>query len=495
MHIAALLLLNLCAHFIPLERAGYQPDDYFHVALGRGFALAHSAPAIDFESLDRPLNKALTLFSSRVFGLDTAYQAPLVLAGSSLLLVTVYLFLAELLDDRRAALVASGLYCLLPNKLELYGTKMYALYNGFLALYVLSVWLYLRVLRTGGRRLLIASVAAYAAAIASHEIGFLLPLVLLALGRTRTPHASPSIGWFALPAGVYALVRLIALTGAMPGLVTRPVEWASIATNVVYAVPNHYLGRYVARAAAYGIAGLGEMSTPWLACALLVDAGLVAWVYWRLRGAAAATPQQPWVGSLLLAAAALIAPACLHSVQGRHTALASIPLCVMGGGYLARLGSRATRAGLLAILLLVSQGDGWHNVVAGRITRAIFSSLEQHAAEIGRAERVLVDCRSFADAIPYTWGERERNVLHYYYAVPVLGSWGLEAMVALATGQSRQVVACASAPEQQGALLVCTEHFAPPGPERTLRVPRKGTFVLEFGRVYPRGFDPRNGRP
>src|SRR5262245_46270518 len=173
--LGVLCALNTVAHFVPFERAALAPDDYMYLA-------HHAAP--DFETLvretaanrHRPVNHAFLIAQAGLVGDSPGSALLLVFASTTVLLAAAYLLCEEVLGGPDRAFVAAAIFCLLPQKAEVYHTAVFANVNLVTAVYVLGLALFVVHARVGRPATLFASVAAYGVAIFWYEVGFFLPL-------------------------------------------------------------------------------------------------------------------------------------------------------------------------------------------------------------------------------------------------------------------------------------------------------------------------------
>jgi hypothetical protein len=489
---AFLLVLNLIAHFVPFERTGHHPDHYSMLVVIRGrtwpeiLTLALHAP-------DRPLNCVMAYSLARLFGSDSAAQVVPVFLSSGLLAVIVYLLLRDLLADRRQALVGAVVYVLLPNRLELYGSLIYASMNICFCLYLMSLLQFLRFVKDGRHAHLFLALTAYAAAIFCYELGFFLPLVLLAVACVYDSRRVREAAWFFLPAMFYLVYRFTLGFGLYHSH-PRVVDLGAVVPNVLWRIPNQFLGRYALRSVAYGLKGFTAMEAPAFSVALAADFALLALaVRFVGRRELGPLPREALRIAVVIFAAFLL-PSALYSVDGRHTGLASVGFALAAVAVLSRLGRywRHASVALLLALLPVSQGTAWNQIVAGRINHAVLQTIREHRDEIRHSARVVFDSRSFADRIGYTWGETKTNVFNYYWGVP-LAPWGMTSMVRLVLEEKKPVYVATTALETVGGRVLF--QVRPRGPDEPypLRVvPLEGTFIIDVRRVFGTGFI--NGR-
>jgi hypothetical protein len=480
-----LIAIVLLAHFVPPERSAPSPDDLSTALQIRSNGLAQFLRSVALAP-QRPLTHVLLVLET-AWTREEPWRGTLLLAGMAVLVCLVaHALFRELLRNDDLAFVATITYALLPNKLELYHTSMYAVLMVMHLMQMGAALLFLRALRLGSPVSLIAALMAYVAGCLMTETAVFLPLALAGWATALRLPRIRWVYWFAAPFLMITVLYLTAL--GQPPLLggTRVIQWARIPYNVFVVAPQFFFGRFMARAVLYGVTQFRYMETPWLAVALCLDAlALVAAWRWISR-----TPLPVPSTRLLYASAAatalLLIPNMLYFIEDRHVALADLGFALLLLP-LAGLGRRVPAAAAMALtsLLAVAQGNAWNHVVACRINDALQRAVDERSSEVASARVVVFDLASFMNRIPYTWGERGHNPLATYYGAQVFAPWGLSSVVGLAGGRGR-VIASPVPVVRRGD----SWEFAGWGSSGTLQhAPVAGTLVIGYRDVYPCGFD------
>ena len=371
-HTAVLVLVNLLAHFLPFERAmGRSHDDlaFYVTLLGLN---GMSIPAFLIKEMavpDRPLQVCVYLLQL-IVGRHDVMVVTMVFLTSSLLACAVYLLLRQLLEHPSLAFLGALVYLVLPNKLELYHTLDYANQNMVYTVYVASFFLFIIFTNTARARWLWCSLCAYTIAIFWYELGFFLPFALGAYTWWFRRKAVPYVGWFFLPALAYALWRLDAFGLLEHSYTARPIMWHSMVSNTLLMLPQHYVGRFMAKSLLYGWYRFPTIEQPWLTLIVLGDAiGLLMLARWIKVQTLPRVPLKI-VAFTLFSALVLVIPATFYwGVLTRHTALASIAVPVLAVAVISALPAsrRGFLVGLLGIFIVACQGTAWSQVVACRL--------------------------------------------------------------------------------------------------------------------------------
>lgn len=483
-------MLNIFAHFLPFERSAFAPDDYTFLWHAKGMSIKEivlEAP----KYTDRPMLYLFGFMLQKALNLNATAGLILVFLSSTLLAFAVFLILREFLENQFLAGLGTCFYLLLPNKLEMFHTVVYVAFNVVYLIYVLSFLLFIYFVKSNKRTFLFLSLLLYAIAVFWYEVGFFLPVVLLVYCFIYRKDKISATFLFLAPAIFYVIFRI---TGAF-GLVgseaigTREMSFTNIFYNIFVMLPNHYFGRYMARAALYGIYRFPTIEMPWPALFAVADTVLlVLFAKWLSR------MQLPKVKLkiVFLAVAMFIlflVPNFFYLIESRHTTLSSVGftiICIAALNILGRFW-RYFVVIIFALFLVISQGTSWNQVVACRLNNAVFEYLVEHKNDIEASERVLIDQRSFADNIPYTWGEKTGNTLDCYWGMQAFAPWGLNAMVPLAVGQKKMTDVAKARPK---VLKDKIEYEAQvDGPyTKTSVMPRNGTFIVDYEKVYEGGF-------
>lgn len=479
-----LLLFHTTAHYLPFERAALAPDDYaLLVAMGAG-------PASDWREAPRhdrgrPLNWAFLRLQAHVVGDNPSAGLALLFGVSLLSLLAAGSLFQALFGDRRLTLLASVLFVALPHGTEIHHTAIYANVHVALAAYMGSLALLVGFVRSGSRGRLALGLVLYGVGVFWYEVGFFAPAVLLTV-PAPTPRRRGAIVACAVVALAYLIYRYVPAAHGVPQ--GPPPLAVGLSPRTFILLLHHYGGFFAVRNTAYGLLGLLRLPWALLAAFALTDA-LAVLACLRLMRDLPRPPVRPLVGLGSALLIAFVLPVLLQrngTVGGRHLVLPSLGLILL----LLAVRSRSRRLGesLVTITLggglLLSQGTTWHQVLACRLNAAVYDALQRSRGELAEARVVLVDRRSFVDAIPAAWWRPPHELLNTYYGAQAFEDWGLRAMVRLAAGRpDLEVVQLAESPRQMGDAWEVVEG-SPTGSRaferRFRRMPVEGSFVLDL---------------
>ena len=434
-----LVILNITAHFMPLERAALAPDNYVMLIRSQ----EESGSFLNYAN--RPLCYLFLRAQSVLAGDNAGYGFALLLASNALLLISVFLLLNELLQDEVSAFFAGVIFCLLPNTLEIYHTAIYVNINFALSAYVLCLLFYLKYLSSGKASDIAVSLALYATGIFWYEPGFFTPLIMFIAALMLNRKKALSCLMYLPLSLFYAIFRF---TGAF-GFALRPGESHAVSVSVIpfnlLELLHHYAGRYMVRSVLYGIYKFRSIEMPWL---IFMCAAGIAVIMFTVNLIRKQEFPKVRADALVIACAicvSWIAPILLNGqggVGGRHLALPSIGLSVIALWLFSMIkrGKPAVAAVIMVVLLAVSQGNAWSQAVACRINASVYEYMKENSPQLKEARSVVIDTRSFAENIPFTLVPQDSNVLNTYYGAQAFEGWGLKGMVKLVTKQNAKDV-------------------------------------------------------
>ncbi len=495
--VLAVVGLNLLAHFLPFERAAWSGDDFQYLAVSSWQARWDLVRDHLTTALRRPLEVSHQVLHWGIGENQLLWVAPLFLAAS-LFAVSVYFVMRELLGDPRLSLACAMLYVLLPNKAQLYSYVAYTHINAVYTFTAASLAFFLAYLRTSRRTWLWASLACYTLTLFWYELGFFLPLVLAATAALYGKKKMGACLFFLLPILLNVLWRAGVLLGQDFLLKPEWVGGTALWPKFIDGAGSLYFGRQMLKFLLYGLGRFPSMDLPWLAALTAADALVLGGMYRWLRK----KPLPPVPGRALGVAAAawifLMIPAAMgHGILDRHTGLSSIGFAVfLAAAARFATGSRPVLlAAFLTLLsgvgLVVCQTTAWNQVVSCRINHAVLETLREKRQALGSLRRtglVLIDQYSFSEKIPYTWVKDPHNHLDTYWGVGGMAGEGYGGYVSWVAGKRKRVEIVRSPIRAEGSALTFEAYN--PGTYQFDRrsVPRKGTLLIDYAAVYPRGF-------
>jgi len=496
--LAFLALLNLAAHFLPPERASLGPDDYVFLDRAARMEVSDILTA-SLKVSDRPLNYLASMLQAKLIKDNPAKAFWLLVLTSTLLLFAVFFFFARLLKERGLAFILSILFCLIPNKFEVYQNSVFLNLNLAITAALLSLTLFLCFAESRRKYLLFISICAYLVSIFWYAVGFFIPaMVLLYCLIFRKDLMKFSL--FYIFTGIFYLAYRY--SGGF-GFADQVLEGYRVQFSLIPWIPSsdlfrHYFGRYMLRNIIYGAYGFFSMEKPWLAALAAVDLLFLGLFHGYLsRG----LPERPPKKMLLFLAGIFIlflSPFLLHKgggIASRYLLLPSIPVAVFiyWGFTVSKKFTKNLLVAFFGITLVISQGDSGIQVVASRINASIYQALGENKDRLLNSRYVVLDSKSLMENINFTILKNTNNIFETYYGVQVFHQAELSSMVNLITGNKEsEFYIAASQIEKTGNqdIKFSVKEVGGYGviQYRSVKLPQADVFVVGYAEIYKNGF-------
>lgn len=499
--IALLIIFNMLFHFVPFERASIAPDTYACLVDAKEAGLMNmSYYLLIFPH--RPLNHLILDIQSKLAEDNPRVGLLLVFLSSSFILLTIFFLLNKLFNDSFFALLGSIIYSLLPNTLEIYHNTIFFNINLAIGLYILSLILFLYFSDKHSKLFFIVSITIYSLVIFWYEVGFFLPIVLILycfiFNKKRSIKYASA---FIVPAMIYLVMRVTSVFG-LGNASSSPHQISLLGIGPSFIELFHsYFGRYMVRSILYGIYKFLSIEQPLLTFIIFLDVILLICLFIWLR-----KKDLTKIDNRLLLLSSIIFIAFLMpnfinktgAIAGRHLILPSIGIVIFVIWLLekARRYWRVIFLSFVTLTLIVCQGNAWTQVVACRINGAVYSTLREMKDELSKANNIIIDTRSFADNIPFTWIERDFNVLNTYYGAQTFENWGLLSMASLVLENNRTPVYIATESPRINKNGLLEFAVSEVGGHRSISkvkvtLPEEKAVIIDFKSVYREGY--RNG--
>lgn len=436
--IILLIILNLCAHFLPFERKSLAPDSYSAIVSLKDHPPAGSLLHYLLSDPKRPVTNFLVNLMSKLTGDNPIPALWLVFLTSTGVLIAAYFLFKLLLADDFMAFIAAIIFCLLPNKLESFHNSIAFNINAAFIIYILALIFFIEWIKKNKTVLLWASFTCYTIGIFWYEVGFFMPVIILIyvllFGKKNQ---LKSALYFFIPAVAYFLLRATSMFGLVrTGNFIDAIGLSGV-FSVIVELLNHYIGRYMIRSIIYGVYKFITLPKIWLACFFLIDLIILLFLAALIKK----YELKKLSRALFIFSGGLFVfyflPLFLNirgAVGGRHLVLPSLGLALFFLGIL-ELVKKHWRASFLVfvgVTLIICQGNSWCQVVACRINAAVYDTIKEKKSQILKAQNIIIDTNSFAENIPFTFVRKDFNVLNTYYGAQTFETWGLCAMARLA---------------------------------------------------------------
>ncbi|MDD5512143.1 MAG: hypothetical protein PHD09_00060 [Candidatus Omnitrophica bacterium] len=436
--VSLLILLNMVAHFLPLERASFSSDDYFYLAQSKNVEI-EQIPKIMFKVPDRPIIYSFFMLQGKLIGENVALGFISLVISSTLLLICIYWLFLLLLGNEMSAFFASLFYILLPNKLEIYHTLIFLNINIVVSIYILSLIAFIYFLKNQRKLFLFSAIFGYTIGIFWYEAGFFLPVAAffycIFYERNKTRYSF----YYLIPVILYTFYRFTNSFGSsqlrMSGY---NLDLAILPIRPLIDVFNHYFGRYLARSMIYGIYKFFTISPSWLIPIIFIDVFVLFTIIRMMVSYPGAVKRNKSNLYALILFIIFILPFLMNKnfgIASRYLIMPSIGVSIILVNIFEKMRNKwlVPSICIIFLCLLVSQGNSWAQVVSCRINAAIFGVIKENRETIKNKEVVIVDVNSLAKNIPHSLFGNQSNLFETYYGANMFHYEGIKGMVFLAT--------------------------------------------------------------
>jgi hypothetical protein len=494
-----LLVINAVAHFLPFERSSLAPDDYYYLRWMKEVNPTHLSDYFKI-SPDRPIAHMLINGLFKVVQDNSQLSLIYIFLVSSFNLLLVFFIFKALFNNLSLAFIGSLIFCLMPNMLEVYHTFTYAFPATHIGVYLASFLFYLYFNKKKKIIYLVFSLATYTAGLLAYEVGFFLPVIFLAYNILYLKESPKKhLLYFTIPAFFYALLRLssaLSFSGVSTAAIPRQIAFSLSPFIDLF---HQYLGRYMMRNILYGIYKFFDMDLSLRLFIIFMDIIIVASLFFLLKKVNLEKVSKRLLIFAFWVFSAFLLPIALYGsgVGGRHLVLPSIGFVIFLIWLLERTGRywRLTFLAFVSLALIICQGNAWIQVIACRINGAIYETMKEKKSQLLAAGNIVIDTKSFADNIDFTWKITEHNVLNTYYGAQAFEEWMFENMAKLITGDNNKAVyaAIGSVISEDGWLKfeIAGEREYRRILKKTVILPAQGSVIIDFKTVYNKGF--KNG--
>ncbi len=497
--ILLLVFVNLIAHFVPFERASLSPDDYFFI---QWLKVLKPTNLLDYFAIwpARPLCLAYLDMQHKIIQDNPLAIVTFIFLVSVFVLILIFFILKELFDNVSLAFLGTLIFSLLPNIIEIYHTPIYGITsNTAIGFYLSSLPFYIYFVKGGKNIYLFLSLFFYSLGVFSYEVGFFLPIILLAYSLLYSVKKSKwwYLFFFVIPALSYLIFRAIS-NSSFGNLITASSGKIIVSISPFIDLFHHFLGRYALRLMLYGIYKFFTIDPILLVPIISLDFILLlilASIFKKIE--LGKVDVRPLISSVIIFVAFLI-PILLYGsgIAGRHLVLPAFGFAIFAVCVLQRLGKnwRIIFLSLTLLALVICQGNSWAQVIACRINGSVNETIKEMKAELTKAESVIIDTKSFADNIDFTWVKRNFNTLNTYYGAQVFEKRGLENMVRLAINDNNKPVYITTERprfisddliEIQEASVTAYRHVL----KKNITLPKRGAVIIDYKRVYGEDFN------
>ena len=426
-----LIFISFLAHFFIFERHSVGPDDYEFFLMkeeGWRFFLIHP---------DRPFQYIWFQLQNSLVGIDSFRGLLLIFFSSSLTILASFLFLRVITKNNYLSFLLSLIYVLLIHKLEIFHYPVNTHVNISSSLYIFSLYFFIRYFDNFSNLNLYLSIIFYSFGLFWYEVGFFLPLIMLSyVAINKKEHIFSRkivlFGSFLLFLVMfYTVYRATGAFGFAEMMAGRSISLKSLPSGFID-VFHIFVGRSFIRSAVYGFYLFFQMNYLIIFLLLLFNSITVGILYnFFKKEGSIGVDKKLMIFFILLIIFTVIPNILVGSIGGRNTIISSI-----GVSYLLlvlifsfKRFSKYLLSIFIFFCLIIGQGNSWAQVVSSKINGSVFNALSQNKEAIAKQDFVLIDTKSFADNIEFSFLSRDYNILNTYYGAQTFEDWGLKSMV------------------------------------------------------------------
>lgn len=434
------LLFFICifAHFIPFERAIISSDTFTFIGAKKNgldnFLLRPDRP------LEYIIHELEYFFLQYNFKLYFVY-----LLFSVFFLISSIYFFFKLFFNSQISFLITSLYLLLPYKLEIYHSSIFAWINIIDAMYIFSIIFFILFLKTGQKKYFLISFLVYGICILSRESGFFIPLIFIAYVFLILKDKSFFNNLKILsPYFILMILNLIyRFTGGFFN--TSNTGREILLSNIPYGIIdffNIFFGRYLFKHIIYGLYQFMGYSFFVILIFCFINLIIVFIFSKSLSERKLPNLKKNYLIFFIFFILISLTPNVINgSIGGRSTIIASLGISFILVYFVNFFYTNYKKLAYLFIflLLIISQGNSLAQVISLRIPNAIFEYTVENQKQINKYKNIIIDTKSFAENINYTLLNKKGfdklklnynkfNILNTYMGAQCFESWGLVAM-------------------------------------------------------------------
>ena len=437
-----LIIINIIAHFLPLERASFSSDEYVYLARYKNINTIHILIQM-FKFNDRPLQFVFETLQVKLLEHNINLGFILLVLSNSLVLLAIFILFIQVFDDNFTAFIASVIFSLLPNTLQIYQHIIFLPINIAFIAYTLSLITFIFFTKKQKYLYLFLSLCGYFVGNFLYEVGFFLPLLYATFCYFYKKEFIKYAFYFVIPTAIYAIYRLTGAFGLSDSQIAYKVDLSGFPKLAFFDLFHSYFGRYMARSIIYGFYKFISIEHSWLIAIICFDVLILLIVFFLIkRGSLSKTNIRLCIFGVVLFLSFLL-PFFLNKergIAGRYLTMPNLGVAIIIIFFLQKFYNkwRIILISFICVTLIVCQGNAWCQVIACRIHAAIFQTFKELKDELNGAENIIIDVRSLINNIPNTLIKGDYNEFNSYYGYHVYHSEGLKSMIELVVGKNNK---------------------------------------------------------
>lgn len=483
-HISVLFLILIFSHFIPFERLSLAPDDYSLSNIKNGiynFIYAY----------DRPL---LYLFLENLYGLfgfNINLYFYLLIFTNFLNIIIVYL-LYRLFFTSDQAFMISLIYIVLYIKYEIYHNSIMIHISLVSSLYLIFLYLLIHYIKFKKKTYYISSVIIYLFCTFWYEIGFFIPLIIffynfnlnLKFIKTKLTILAP----FMIIMFFYLSIRLTNFYGLSISDSSYNVNFSFL--NGSLDIFNHLFGRYAIKNILYGFYQFINANPIYIFIFILSNFLVFVFLYKYLNFEKIEKYYFLFFTFLFLLS---VLPILINGESGgRNFIIASVSISyfifiiIQFINYIPKM----LFIMFISIMLIISQGNAWSQVVASRIHNTILESFDKNITLNNNYDHYVFNPISLSNNINYSFFKTDYNLINNYYGFQVWETWGIKGY--FNNKFNRNIIIINKEPKYYDTYL---ELSSLKNIEKgnikdfTIKLPKEKTFIFDYQSIFDKGYN------
>lgn len=499
-----IIILHYLFHYFIFERAALSPDDYANF-----IQYKNSIPLnfLDFfeKYNDRPISYLVLNLIHNAFLGNPIYYSILLFFSSFLIIMFAFLFFNLITNNIKHSFILTILYDLFPNKLEIFHSSIFININLAISLYILTIVFYLIFYFQKNYFFLFFSYIFFLISIFWYEVGFFIPVFLFIYTFCNKSEKLNSkiifyiFGLFAFIMFFYILFRLTGSFRFADTIEENNGKFINL-SSVPYAIIeifNSYFGRYNIRSIVYGLYVFFQIKLNILILILVFDLFFIFIFFKIIKNFVISRFNFKVLYFFIIFIILMTIPNILYGgFGGRHSVLPSLGVALILFYFLFYLKFKFRNyiySFIVFILVLVSQGNMWSQVISLRIVNSVFETISENTISISNSENILYDIDSFKKNINYSLLNNLYNNFNTYYGAQLFEPWGLKSMVNIATNNSPINIFIASSPLIKKNNKIIFNTTIQTGYNQILNekklVSNIKSFIIDYNLVYRSGYN------
>ncbi len=486
-----IFIFNIIFHFIPFERSIISPDTF-------SFFSNEKLGILNFlYNPDRPIEFIIHELEYYFLNYNFNYHFYYLIFSTIFLNVIIYFFF-ENFFKKDQSLLLSLLFSILPFKIEIYHSSIYAWINIIESIYILSILLFIKYTKNKVNLFYIISIFLFFISVLGRESGIFLPIALFIF-----------IILFIKPINIFSSFILIIpyisiilfsfilrITGGFfhTDNMGRNIDIQNIPSGF-YDIFNIFLGRYLFKNIIYGLYQFINIPYFLILIFLLINILIIilfSFKYLKLNSLKIDFNKKIFMFFLSIFILSLIPNLIAGSIGGRNTIIASLFISLVFL-YLIKYLNKYISIIIIFITIIINQGNAYTHVLSLRLASSVYSYLDANQKILNNYDNIVIDTNDFSKNIEFTLVTNKYNVLNTYYGAQTFEDWGLDAMVNLNLDQKNTYISSGGIKKTDTfhKILIYQKIGYNKFTEKEILLPVDNTFIINYEKVFKNNLEKR----